>query len=104
MEKLYIVTRQDLPPGLQIPQSVHAAQRFAEEHPELYGAWYRGPNNVVCLSVPDEPALRSLLGRAPEEVPHSAFEEPDLGGELTAIALGGKAKKLVQRLPLALRG
>lgn len=103
MERLYVVTRSDLPPGLQLAQSVHAARQFAEEHPKLDRAWFRGSNNIVCLSVPDEPALRELVRSAERESPASSFLEPDLGGALTAVALGDGARKLVGNLPLALR-
>ncbi len=103
MERLYVVTREDLPPGLQLAQSCHAVSQFSDNYPELYREWLHGANNIVCLAVPDEPALQALIGRAREKSPTSFFIEPDLGGELTAIALGDAAKRLVSRLPLALR-
>ena len=99
--KLFVVGRQDLPPGLRVAQMFHAARQFAEDHPEVEGTWFRESNTIVLLEVPDEAALRELASRA-EGVPTSEFsEEPDLG--LTALALGPDARRLVSSLPLALK-
>lgn len=49
-DKLFIITRADLPPGVIAAQSVHAALAFAHEHPEVEGAWFAGSNNIVLLA------------------------------------------------------
>jgi hypothetical protein len=57
------------------------------------------------LSVPDEQSLQILLEKIRwRKLVHSIFREPDIGDELTAIAVepSEKAKKLCSRLPLAL--
>ncbi len=73
-EKLYIIVRADLPAGLQISQSVHAARQFAACHPETERRWFTESNNVVILSVPDEAALDALRARAETEgIEHTAF-------------------------------
>lgn len=38
--KLYIVTRQDLPAGAQCAQACHGISTFAVEHPEEHSAWH----------------------------------------------------------------
>lgn len=103
MEKLYVVGRADLPPGLRAAQIVHAARVFAENHAEEEQSWYDQSNNLVLLEVKDEQALLALAAAAAHL--HVAINrEPDLDNQLTAIALGAGAKRLVRHLPLALAG
>lgn len=106
MEKLYVVVREDLPPGPQAVQSVHAAIQFVHEHPEIEGRWYAGSNHLALLSVADEAALRKLLRRAEARgLATSRFHEPDLGGQLTAAAFepGDHSGRVLRRLGLTLR-
>lgn len=103
MDRIYIIVRSDLAPGLQIAQAGHALRSFAAAHPELDRSWYAGGNNLVVLAVPDEPALAQLLAQLQAQCAVAAFHEPDLGGQLTAIAAGGEAKRYLRHLPLALR-
>lgn len=56
----------------------------------------------MLLEVESQDALQQLAQKAKEDgVPVSSFLEPDLGDELTAIALGPSGRQLVRRLPLA---
>lgn len=104
-DKLYLVTRSDLPPGSQAVQAAHAMREFAAQYPELDKLWYERSNYLALLSVPDERALSRLLNRARGRlIPAVGFREPDLSESLTAVALASKAKGLVRRLPLALAG
>ncbi len=105
MEKLYIVVRADLPPGAQIAQSCHALRAFVEKYPGLDRQWHDTGGNLVCLSIEDERELQSLLADAiyGDEIACAWFCEQDLGGQLTAIALDSRARRLVSNLPLALR-
>jgi peptidyl-tRNA hydrolase len=103
-DKLFIVTRADLPPGARAAQSVHAALAFAFDHPEVAGEWHEGSNNVVLLEAKDERALVELWRRAWDAgVPYSVFTEPDLGDATTGVAIGPAGHKLVSSLPLTLR-
>lgn len=102
MDRFYVVVRADLPIGDQATQSTHAALAFACEHPELTRGWHQASKSLILLAVPDEAALRSLYEHA-EAYARAKFEEEDIGGELTAIALAGDARKLVSCLPLALK-
>lgn len=101
MKRLYVVVRRDLPPGLQLAQACHAVREFVDEHP---GAEEKIGENLVALNVADELALWRLTERVREQgVPVTLFREPDLGGALTAAAMGSAAQKLLSSLPLALR-
>jgi hypothetical protein len=104
MEKLFVIVRSDLQPGAQIAQTAHALAEFALAHPAEFGAWAAEQRNIVCLAIPNEAALADLLSLAQSKHVRSArFREPDFGDELTAIALGEGAEKLVSCLPLALK-
>lgn len=103
MEKLYIIVRNDLHPGLQIPQSGHALRQFTEEWPDQDRDWYTHHKNLVCLQIDTKEELVELAYRASREgVACSIYREPDCEDEPTAIALGEGAKRLVRRLRLAL--
>lgn len=78
-DRLYAITRADLSVGLRAAQAGHALIAWVLAHGVP-------PENLVILQVPDRLVLealqRSLHGRV------EAFREPDLGGQLTAIAAG----------------
>jgi len=105
MEKLYVITRNDLKPGLQLAQSCHTVWQFREDHPDLAKRWYEESNNIACLQVPDEATLVHLATLASQRgIAVSAFREIDLDDEITGIALMGEGVgKLTANLPLALR-
>lgn len=104
MKKLFLVTRQDLCAGQQAVQACHAQKEFSVRHPIEDRQWYEESNTLALLAVPDEEALAQLLDRAHQAgIAAAEFREPDRGNELTAIALSPRAKKLCQRIPLALR-
>lgn len=92
MKRLYIVVRNDIAPGLQMAQACHAAREFTLKSGEDVG------ENLVVLH-----ASHAELERLVTASPCVPFHEPDLGGELTAAAFGGNARKLLSSLPLALR-
>jgi peptidyl-tRNA hydrolase len=103
MDKLYVIVRNDLCPGLQIAQACHALRAFVDDQPEAERSWHDASNNLVVLQVPDEAALAALgatLGA--NGIPVAHFHEPDLNGALTALAAGPEARRYVCRLPLAL--
>lgn len=105
-DRLYIAVRADLPPGLQAAQAAHAAFQFFHEHPVLVGRWFVLSNYLIIVQVPDETALLDL-GLAAErlDIVFAAISEPDLDGEMTALALAptDATRKLCASLPLALR-
>lgn len=103
-EKLYVVARGDLPPGVLLTQACHAAIAYGFRHPEAAASWFWDSSNLVILEVTDETRLRRLceLARA-AGIPYVIFKEPDLDMQATAAAFGGGIRKLVSSLPLALR-
>ena len=99
-----MVTRGDLPPGVQCCQAVHAAIEFALAHPSLARDWHGASNTLALLAAPDELALVWLCQDAiAAGLRHTRFHEPDLGGALTAAAFEPAAKPLLKHLPTALR-
>lgn len=80
-------------------QSAHAAIDFALTWPQ------KVPEALVMLVCPDEDELRWLYQKARlADVSVSAFHEPDLDDQLTALALEPVAARLVRKYPLALGG
>lgn len=106
-EKLYVVVREDLPPGPQAVQAMHAFRQFAKEFPGLEREWFDSSNHLALLSVRDEDALRGLVAEASvHRIRHAGFCEPDLGDALTAVAFepGRVSRRLLRNLELALHG
>lgn len=105
-EKLYIITRRDLSPGLQCAQVAHAAFQFAYEHRPLAAQWLQESNFVVILSEENEERLIAF-GKWIEQnnIPVTWFTEPDINDQVTAIALAPSPRtvELCQTLPLAMR-
>ena len=103
---MYVITREDITPGYQGVQSIHAGIQFVMEHPEFSKVWYKESNYLGWLSVADEATLIQLIEQAIiHGIPFSVFREPDIGDQITAIALapGPKSKKLCGKLKLALK-
>jgi hypothetical protein len=97
MKRLYVVVRDDLPPGLQMAQACHVAFEYGRYGSEDVG------DNLIALHA-SHARLRELEAQAVAlGLSHQSFREPDLGGELTALALTTSARPLVSDLPLALR-
>lgn len=87
-------------------QSIHAAIQFTFEHPETNREWFKNSNYLGFLSVANEKELERLIERARSQgIKFSIFREPDIGDQITAIALepGSKSKKLCNHLQLALK-
>lgn len=96
-----MLVRQDLPPGLQIAQAVHAAFEFAHQHPDATTTWLEDSNYIVILSVPDEATLIEHHTAA-SEAPTTLVREPDIGDEATALAIGPSGyHRRLSNLPLA---
>lgn len=102
--KLYIVVRQDLSPGAQIAQSIHAFREFVEDHYETEAEWYSKSNTIVVLGVENLRHLHMLSNEAFRRGFHrSEFREPDMSMELTAICLEPtpEVSQFLSSLPLA---
>jgi hypothetical protein len=98
MKRLYIVVRADIEPGLQMAQACHAAREFTLQRPNEDV----GDNLVVLHATPER--LQALVDAAQDGLCSVVpFFEPDLDGQLTAAAFGVGARRILSRLPLALR-
>lgn len=87
-------------------QSMHALRQFTAEHPEIDQLWFNNSNYLGLLSVSSELELQELMERARnQQINVSCFREPDIGDQITAIAIepGPKSKKLCANLKLALK-
>jgi len=102
MEKLFVVIRSDLAPGLQLAQSGHAIVAFQHSYPRIFEDWRDGSNNLVILSAEDEARLTALADHLTSKgVAVARFHEPDLGDQMTAISVGPAGRRLLSSLPLA---
>lgn len=104
--KLYVVTRQDLAPGYQAVQSLHALRLFSEEHPSIDKEWYQVSNYLGLLSVSDEQSINSLITKLQVKgIKYSVFREPDINNQVTAIAVEPceEARKVLGSIGNALR-
>lgn len=104
-DRLYIVVRADLPPGLLASQAVHAGQRFMVDHPEVASRWMQASNVVAIVTVPDAGAVAELHDQARRMgLAASAFHDDDLAPALTSVALepGQFSRRLCRHMPLAL--
>ena len=102
-EKLRVITRSDLPLSYQAVQSGHAGIQFQHEHPEIAKHWHENSNYLIFLSVKDEERLKRLIDIAElNNIKHSVFREPDIGNEITAIALepSSVSKKITSKIKL----
>lgn len=105
-DKLYLVTRRDIAPGYQAVQACHAMRQFTAEHFDRDEEWFKNSNYLALLSVADEVELMRLITAAKDNgLKWSAFREPDIGGQITAIAIEPHPKtiELCKTLPLALK-
>lgn len=102
--KLYIVVRQDLSPGAQIAQSVHAFREFVAHHSEIEKKWYKESNTIVILAADNEAHLHKLMEDGKKlDLAFAPFEEPDFGDEVTAVVFEPKplTSEFLSLLPLA---
>lgn len=101
--KLVVITRGDLSSGYRAVQSTHAAISFIFEHPGRAGPWFKNSNYLILLEVKDLEELKTLIQKFQyHRLLHTVFKEPDIGNEITAVAVepSEKTQKLVSRIPL----
>ena len=84
-------------------QSGHASIQFQHDHPDQADNWYYNSNYLIFLTVKDEEELYYLMGRLEREgINYSAFKEPDMDNEVTAISFlsDERTKKLTSGFKL----
>lgn len=101
---MYIVTRNDLTLQYQLPQTIHATIQFANDWPEEQRRWFKNSNTVVVVAAKNLNDLLTFKERLSGlKLKYSCFYEPDIGNELTAIAIvpDPRSKKTCSSFKLA---
>lgn len=84
MQKMYVLVRKDLPKTYQAVQAGHALAEYILGQPFL--SWDNG--TLIYLGVKDEAELTKWGDKLDIAGKNWAgFQEPDIGNELTAIAV-----------------
>lgn len=97
-DKLTTIVRDDLSPGQQLVQTAHAVADFAAEHPAEFSAWRNGSNYLCCLTI-EQRTLQRLIHKMEQlYVKHTIFREPDIGNQITAIAVECLPKSIHTKL------
>jgi peptidyl-tRNA hydrolase len=69
-------------------QAAHAAIDFQHQHPEISKIWNKNSNYLIFLSVENENKLTKYLEKFNHfNLKTTVFREPDIGNEITAIAV-----------------
>ena len=106
MQKLYIVTRNDLPISYQAVQSIHAAVDYVFKYQKTLKKWHKSSNVIILLAVKNKTTLIKFIKKIRKlNVKYVAFKEPDLKNQITAVALepSEKTQKLCKNLHTALK-
>lgn len=91
MNKMYVITRDDLGTVYKMVQGAHALAQFMLEHGQVAKEWNN--QTIVFLSVDDEQKLTKLASKLDRSFQKfSYFREPDIGNQLTALASYGDGK------------
>lgn len=102
-DKLYVIVRNDLSPGSQAVQGMHAMRNFISDFPDAEKEWFLVSNHIAFLQIENEIELTKLVDKLSKRGMRVAtFCEPDLSESLTAIATDFRSKDLIKHLKLAL--
>ena len=89
--------------GYKAVQSTHAAINFIFEHPGRAGPWFHNSNYLIQLELKNEKQLKLLIDKCEQyQLAYTVFREPDIGNQITAIAIEPSliTQKLVSKIPL----
>jgi len=103
---MYVLVRQDLGAGYQIPQAIHAKDKFSHEHAKIEHSWYEESNTIAVLGVDNEEHLLGITQHINElGLKFSLFFEPDIQ-EYTSVAIepGDKTSEILKVLKRACGG
>ena len=103
-DKLYLVTHSQLSAGYQIAQVAHVVAEFINQHPTLANQWHSISNSIIVLEAKNARELSELQEKAIERgLKVTAFREPDIGDEITALAFepSEDTRKFLSNLPCA---
>lgn len=82
--KMYVLVRSDLSETYRLIQGSHALAQYALDFPENFKTWNNA--TIVFLKVKNLLELKQWHDKLSGEKIHRSFCEPDLEGQLTAIA------------------
>lgn len=68
-------------------QTAHAVADFAIEHDNEFKAWKLGSNYLCCLEASKSKIYQFIDKLAFIGIKHTVFREPDIGNQITAIAV-----------------
>lgn len=105
-EFLTTIVREDLKPGYKVAQSVHAVADFAVKFEHEFKQWQMGSNYLCCLEA-SEFKMNLIIDKLNSlGIKYLIFREPDIGDQITAIAVEATSreqhKQLFKNLKLAL--
>jgi hypothetical protein len=82
--KMYVLVRNDLSSTYKLVQGYHALSQYAMEHPSLFQEWN---NTTICvLGIRNLIEMKMWQAKLLPKKVISYFYEPDLDGQITAIA------------------
>lgn len=101
-----VIVRKDLKEGYRLVQSCHAVADFAAQHGEEFMEWQSKSNYLCCLEASKLEIDKTITKLDELKIKYSVFLEPDIGNEMTAIAIEAIPrnlhKKLFKKLKLSL--
>lgn len=93
-----IITRKDLTPGYKVVQSAHSLADFAVKYNEEFREWHFNSNYLCCLEA-SESRIEIILSKLDElKIKYSVFLEPDIGNQMTAVAIEAIPTELHKQL------
>ena len=79
-------------------QTAHAVADFAIHHPDEFTAWQNGSNYLCCLSSSIDKIIRIIGKLELYGIKYHTFREPDMGNQVTAVAIESLPKSLHNKL------
>jgi hypothetical protein len=83
-QKMYVLVRKDLSETYRMVQGAHALAQYGLEHPSEFNTWHN--STIVFLGIRNYRDLKEIYCQLLKKKVISAFFEPDLDNQLTAIA------------------
>ncbi len=93
-------------PGYKVAQSAHALADFAVKFEHEFKQWQLGSNYLCCLEA-SEFKIQTIIDKLNDyNIKYEVFHEPDIGNQMTAIAVEAisreQHKQLFKNLKLTL--
>ncbi len=85
-QKMYVLVRKDLDTSYQAVQGGHALAEFLIKNPDTQTEWSNG--TLIYLGVKNEEELERWIYKINKKnINYAKFREPDIGDQITSIAL-----------------